>query len=61
MRRIWFGTAIVATILVVAGCSGGALREDVAAASSSRGSVVKIGFIAPLSGPFASAGEDLRR
>ena len=61
MRRIWSGTAIVAAALVVAGCSGGALREESAGASSSRGSVVKIGFIAPLSGPFASAGEDMRR
>ncbi|HEV8624838.1 MAG TPA: ABC transporter substrate-binding protein [Acidimicrobiia bacterium] len=61
MRRIWSGTAIVATALLVAGCSGGALREESAGASSSRGSVVRIGFIAPLSGPFASAGEDLRR
>ena len=61
MRRIWSGTAIAATVLLAAGCGGGALREESAGASSSRGSVVKIGFIAPLSGPFASAGEDLRR
>ncbi len=60
MRRIWSGSAIVATALVAAGCTGGALREESAGASSS-GSVVKIGFIAPLSGPFASIGEDLRR
>ena len=61
MRRIWFGTALIAAALLVAGCSGGALREEAAGASSSRGSVVKIGFIAPLSGPYASAGEDMRR
>ena len=61
MRRIWSGTAVVVGALVVAGCTGGALREESAGASSSRGSVVKIGFIAPLSGPFASAGEDMRR
>jgi branched-chain amino acid transport system substrate-binding protein len=61
VRRIWPGTALVAAALLVSGCSGGALREEVAGASSSRGSVVKIGFIAPLSGPFASAGEDMRR
>jgi branched-chain amino acid transport system substrate-binding protein len=52
--------AVVA--VVAAGCTGGALREESAAgASSSRGSVVKIGFIAPLSGPFATVGEDMRR
>lgn len=51
----------VAAVLA-AGCSGGALREESAAgAASTRGSVVKIGFIAPLSGPFASLGEDMRR
>lgn len=61
MRQIWSCTAIVAIALAGAGCSGGALREESAGASSSRGSVVKIGFIAPLSGPFASAGEDMRR
>ena len=60
MRRTWSGTALVVTALVGAGCSGGALREESAGASSS-GSVVKIGFVAPLSGPFASAGEDMRR
>jgi branched-chain amino acid transport system substrate-binding protein len=45
-----------------AGCQGGALRnESKAEAASVRGSVVRIGFVAPLSGPFASAGEDMRR
>jgi branched-chain amino acid transport system substrate-binding protein len=53
--------ALAVTALFVAGCNGGALREESAGASSSRGSVVRIGFVAPLSGPFASAGEDLRR
>jgi branched-chain amino acid transport system substrate-binding protein len=54
--------ALAVAAAFVAGCSGGALREESAAgASSSRGSVVKIGFIAPLSGPFATVGEDMRR
>jgi branched-chain amino acid transport system substrate-binding protein len=53
--------ALALAAMFVAGCSGGALREESAGASSSRGSVVKIGFVAPLSGPFASAGEDMRR
>jgi len=53
--------AVALGAMSVAGCTGGALREESAGASSSRGSAVKIGFVAPLSGPFASAGEDLRR
>lgn len=60
MRRTWPGVVVVA--LVGTGCTGGALREESAgAASSSRGSVVRIGFVAPLSGPFAVIGEDMRR
>jgi branched-chain amino acid transport system substrate-binding protein len=60
--RAWRGLAAAVTALVLPGCSGGALREESAAgATSGRGSVVKIGFAAPLSGPFASAGEDMRR
>jgi branched-chain amino acid transport system substrate-binding protein len=60
VNRRWLALAV--TALSAAGCTGGALREQSAAgATSSRGSVVKIGFIAPLSGPFASVGEDLRR
>ena len=59
--RRGLAVAVAVAGLAGAGCSGGALREEAAGASSSRGSVVKIGFVAPLSGPFASAGEDLRR
>jgi branched-chain amino acid transport system substrate-binding protein len=56
------GLAVAVAAMVAAGCTGGALREESAAgATSSRGSVVKIGFIAPLSGPFATLGEDMRR
>lgn len=61
MRRIWAGSAIVVTAVVAAGCTGGALREESAGASSSRASVVKIGFIAPQSGPFANGGLDMQR
>jgi branched-chain amino acid transport system substrate-binding protein len=58
----WPGLAVAIAAMVAAGCTGGALREESAAgATSSRGSVVKIGFIAPLSGPFATIGEDMRR
>jgi branched-chain amino acid transport system substrate-binding protein len=58
--RARLGAAVA--VLLVTGCTGGALREESAgAAGSSRGSVVKIGFIAPLSGPFATLGEDMRR
>ena len=59
--RAWRGLAVVVTAAVAAGCTGGALREESAGASSSRASAVKIGFIAPLSGPFASGGVDMRR
>jgi branched-chain amino acid transport system substrate-binding protein len=65
MRRTWSGNrlAVVAcTLLVGTGCQGGALRsESKAEAASVRASVVRIGFVAPLSGPFATAGEDMRR
>jgi branched-chain amino acid transport system substrate-binding protein len=57
-RRLGLAIVMVST----AGCGGGALRsESSAEAASVRGSVVRIGFVAPLSGPFASAGEDMRR
>jgi branched-chain amino acid transport system substrate-binding protein len=60
--RAWPRLALALAAVVTAGCTGGALREESAAgATSSRGSVVKIGFIAPLSGPFATVGEDMRR
>jgi branched-chain amino acid transport system substrate-binding protein len=56
------GLAVAVAALLAAGCTGGALRQESAAgATSSRGSVVKIGFVAPLSGPFATVGEDMRR
>lgn len=56
------GLSVVATALLLSGCTGGALREESAAgATSGRGSVLKIGFVAPLSGPFATVGEDMRR
>ena len=65
MNRTRSGTwraSVVVVALATAGCGGGALREESAAgASSSRGSVVRIGFVAPLSGPFATIGEDMRR
>lgn len=52
---------VLLPVVLAAGCTGGALRDETAGASSIRGSVVKIGFVAPLSGPFAVAGEDMRR
>lgn len=60
MNRMW-RALVVAAAMLAAGCSGGALRDESAGADSSRGSVVKIGFITPLSGPFATVGEDMRR
>jgi branched-chain amino acid transport system substrate-binding protein len=54
--------AVAVAGLLTVGCTGGALRADSAAdASNSRSSVVKIGFVAPLSGPFATVGDDMRR
>lgn len=62
MHRIRSGAAVACAALLSAGCTGGALRDESAAgATSSRGAVVKIGFVAPLSGPFATIGEDMRR
>lgn len=60
MNGTWRAVAATAALLT-AGCSGGALRDESAGAASSRSSVVKIGFITPLSGPFATVGEDMRR
>jgi branched-chain amino acid transport system substrate-binding protein len=58
----WKRLALAVAMVSTAGCQGGALRnESKAEATSVRGSVVRIGFVAPLSGPFASAGEDMRR
>lgn len=61
LSRVRRGLALLIAAMLAAGCTGGALQEASAGASSVRGSVVKIGFVAPLSGPFASAGEDMRR
>ena len=61
-KPVWTRLALAVITLSVAGCQGGALRsESKAEAASVRGSVVRIGFVGPLSGPFASAGEDMRR
>lgn len=58
-RRLAVATGAV---LVATSCGGGALRdESKAEAASVRGSVVRIGFVAPLSGPYATIGEDMRR
>jgi branched-chain amino acid transport system substrate-binding protein len=60
--RVWTRLALALAMLSGAACQGGALRSESAAeAASVRGSIVRIGFVAPLSGPFATAGEDMRR
>ena len=63
MRRMRARLAVTTCAVALAtGCQGGALRDQSAAGVSSvRGSVVRIGFVAPLSGPFATIGEDMRR
>ena len=58
----WRRLALTVTALSAVACEGGALRDESKAdAVSVRGSVVRIGFVAPLSGPFATIGEDMRR
>ena len=60
--RVLTKLAVAIAMLSPAGCQGGALRnESKAEAASVRGSVVRIGFVAPLSGPYATVGEDMRR
>ena len=65
MRRPPAARPVTAILLVglavemLAGCAGNAFSEP--ARVSRRGGTVKIGFVAPLSGPFASLGHDMRR
>lgn len=54
----WGAALLVATCAALTGCGGDALARG---GPAKGGATVRIGLLSPLSGPFASGGEDMRR